>query len=260
MGIPKRFLDYASSPSRMDENERVGELWWLCLLGFLVWIFAQSFAASIAAPKTAATTQTALSPQQLAAASVVSAILVTTVLLIANKVVRKNGIKKLGILNFPHGLLLGLLASFVVLPIVFGATFLTQVFWDKLGYAHPNAHQVLRALLEASPNLQRVMFLSAIFLTPPAEELLFRGHLQTALLHTFSKSGNSVSARWGAILTTSIIFTIFHVELWMMPPIFVLSICLGYVYERSGNLWANIFIHVAFNAINVISFYWQMHH
>jgi membrane protease YdiL (CAAX protease family) len=33
-----------------------------------------------------------------------------------------------------------------------------------------------------------------------------------------------------------------------MLPIFLLSLGLGYVYERTGNLWSAIFMHLFFNA------------
>ena len=37
-------------------------------------------------------------------------------------------------------------------------------------------------------------------------------------------------------------------------PIFVLSLCLGYAYERTRNLWVPIFMHAAFNASSVVMF------
>jgi membrane protease YdiL (CAAX protease family) len=40
---------------------------------------------------------------------------------------------------------------------------------------------------------------------------------------------------------------------WMRPPLFLLSVCIGYAYERTGNLWVAIIIHAGFNAFNVIN-------
>jgi membrane protease YdiL (CAAX protease family) len=57
---------------------------------------------------------------------------------------------------------------------------------------------------------------------------------------------------WLAVFLTSIVFMLIHVQPWMFPPIFCLSICLGYVYERTGNLWANITIHALFNTSSTI--------
>jgi len=60
-------------------------------------------------------------------------------------------------------------------------------------------------------------------------------------------------ARWAAVLITSALFALVH-PLWSAPAIFVLAICLGYAYERTGNLWTSIFIHATFNAIEVALF------
>jgi membrane protease YdiL (CAAX protease family) len=40
----------------------------------------------------------------------------------------------------------------------------------------------------------------------------------------------------------------------MMPPIFFLSLCLGYIYERTANLWAPITVHLMFNLASVTIF------
>ena len=253
-----------SIPPRFDPDERASDLWAIFLIGFIAWIAAQTLGANIGKANDVSTTAptTQITPTQIVAVGITSSLAVIAAFAVANVRLRRDGFRKIGLTvrSFPRGILIGALACLIVLPIVFISTLLTQTFWDRIGFEHPNAHQVLRLLADAPPTLQRLMVLSAIFLTPPAEELLFRGHLQTAILRTFSRTGDSFPARWIAIIFTSLIFTAFHGELWMMPPIFCLSICLGYVYERTGNLWATILIHAAFNAINIVSFYHQMHH
>ena len=52
----------------------------------------------------------------------------------------------------------------------------------------------------------------------------------------------------------SIAFTAVHGALWMMPPIFVLSLCLGYAYHRTRNLWVSIIVHACFNAASIVVF------
>jgi membrane protease YdiL (CAAX protease family) len=59
--------------------------------------------------------------------------------------------------------------------------------------------------------------------------------------------------RWLAVLITSLLFAIVH-PIWMAPAIFVLAICLGYAYERTGNLWVPILIHAAFNTSSTLVF------
>jgi membrane protease YdiL (CAAX protease family) len=39
-----------------------------------------------------------------------------------------------------------------------------------------------------------------------------------------------------------------------MPAIFILSLCLGAVYERTNNLWMPLGMHIAFNALSTTMF------
>jgi membrane protease YdiL (CAAX protease family) len=63
---------------------------------------------------------------------------------------------------------------------------------------------------------------------------------------------------WVAILITSLIFALVH-DAWSRPAIFVLALGLGYIYERTGKLWASITIHVLFNGFNTLQ-YWLLIH
>ena len=70
----------------------------------------------------------------------------------------------------------------------------------------------------------------------------------------------TVAARWGSVVLTSLCFAAVHVQpgpgpLWMMPPIFFVAVCLGYAYERTGNLWTTITMHALFNATNTLLFF-----
>jgi membrane protease YdiL (CAAX protease family) len=56
---------------------------------------------------------------------------------------------------------------------------------------------------------------------------------------------------WLAILITSLAFALLH-PAWSWPAIFVLAIGLGYLYERTGNLWAPITVHLLFNSLETL--------
>jgi membrane protease YdiL (CAAX protease family) len=145
-----------------------------------------------------------------------------------------------------------------------------------------------------APGLRAMIYLSAILIAPLFEELLFRGHVQTLLVGAFARTlsprpddlvpavevpprdtpleaaapsvlgyapppshaspSAGAGARWLAIVVTSVLFALVHGAVWMMPPIFFFSLCLGYVYERTGNLWAAIAVHLLFNLVNVVLF------
>jgi membrane protease YdiL (CAAX protease family) len=68
------------------------------------------------------------------------------------------------------------------------------------------------------------------------------------------RASRMVMNRWLAILIASFAFTLVHGALWLAPPIFLLSLCLGYAYDRTRNLWVSILIHASFNAASVAMF------
>ena len=68
----------------------------------------------------------------------------------------------------------------------------------------------------------------------------------------------TVAIRWVSVIITSALFALVH-DRWMQPPIFVLAVCLGYAYERTGNLWTNITMHAMFNTTSTLLFLFVMH-
>jgi hypothetical protein len=59
---------------------------------------------------------------------------------------------------------------------------------------------------------------------------------------------------WLAIIFTSILFALVH-PLWMSPLIFLLALGLGYIYERTGILWASVTVHLLFNSTETLQYY-----
>jgi membrane protease YdiL (CAAX protease family) len=184
-----------------------------------------------------------------------------------------------------RGLVLGLLGSACVVPILYGFMVLVEWAYRRIGYEHPKEHDLLRALGESHDRATHVVLvIGAAVMAPVFEELLFRGHLQTILRRAFARGALRRAeltyaapaapdgpprvllyaspppepllppvppawASWAAILSTSALFALVH-EPWTWPPIFLLSVCLGYAYERTGNLWVPVVIHAAFNSIS----------
>lgn len=123
-------------------------------------------------------------------------------------------------------------------------------------------------------------YLSAVILAPVAEELIFRGLIQGWLqrlyregqaservadphsaprstwvprpLRGLAPSDASVNlAKVMPILITSLVFAAVHYEQMPAPfAIFVLSLALGFLYERTQRLLPSIVLHSLFNAFN----------
>lgn len=95
----------------------------------------------------------------------------------------------------------------------------------------------------------------AVVMAPIAEEILNRGFLQQAIRRALRGVGHE---RALAIAGTSLVFALLH---WGALPegarysglttLFVFSLMLGYLYERTGRLSMCIATHALFNAVNL---------
>ncbi len=92
-------------------------------------------------------------------------------------------------------------------------------------------------------SLRILMVFFAVILTPIFEELVFRGLLQSYLR-------NLNYGPWQSIFIASIMFAVLHP--WMhLPALLVLSVAMGYAYEKSGSLLRPIFVHLLFNGLTI---------
>ena len=100
-----------------------------------------------------------------------------------------------------------------------------------------------------------LVFIIAVVIAPVLEEMIFRGLFQTvirSLLETRSSGLEGRNYAWIAIFISSGLFSIVHGNVPHWPALFLLGICLGYAYEKSGSLFRPIFIHAFFNAVTVL--------
>lgn len=161
-----------------------------------------------------------------------------------------------------------MLAAIIILPPAYAVSFLAEWVYMRMHVQHPAEHPLLKMMREAPSPTRWLLILTAVAIAPLSEELLFRGHLQTLLRRMFvalSSLGNRAGApmtaprkppvwqTWAGILLTSCLFARAH-DPWMRPPIFFLSLGLGYCYERTGNLWTSMTVHCIFNSISTFVF------
>ncbi len=100
-----------------------------------------------------------------------------------------------------------------------------------------------------------ILFAAMVFcvttVVPVVEEILFRGYFQNML----RKSMGAMPA----ICFSSLVFAFFHFSpsqglsnIELLASLFILSLFLGFAYEKKRSLWAPIGMHMVFNTINVI--------
>ena len=204
---------------------------------------------------------------------------------------RPQGIERLGLKlrRLPRGVLMGLVTLFVLYPMVLVISEVTTVTLHRAGWPEPKPNAVLELVTASHQRFVVVLgVIMAVLIAPFFEELAFRGFLQTVLSDLFAwtlrpsdavpetalpvSNGESIPdgvvlsyarklpqrdpevppiARWTAVFITAICFALVHVELAFMPPLFLLAVGLGYLYERTGNLWATIATHSLFNGLQI---------
>lgn len=171
------------------------------------------------------------------------------------------GRKGLGQYEPIRGAMWGLLAMGVSYPVLLvvmqGVTLISQQL--RSGAPLPK-HKMLQ-ILENSPStgLVGVIILLAGVVAPLVEELFFRGILQSALVGLWPKKNHPPAWwRWMAIAVVGILFALMHwngeqANYEVFLPLFLLSLVAGYVYERTGNLWSAITVHMVFNVISLLA-------
>ena len=105
-----------------------------------------------------------------------------------------------------------------------------------------------------------VILLTTVFIVPVFEEFLFRGLFQTtvrSLLEGWQSRLKGGKGAWAAIAICSVLFAMVHSTAAHWPALFVLSMCMGYAYEKSGSLLRSIVVHSLFNLGSVLATLFQ---
>src|SRR5688572_2657081 len=211
------------------------------------------------------------------------------VILVGDVLVGRNMLRRLGLTlrQFIPGVLKGIVGILILMPVILFASYCLTAFYKWVGFEHPSEHDLLRIMNETGDGAHRVlMIVGATLVAPAFEEIVFRGHLQTLLVGWFDSvarrmrepvavvttdvaeipagppagpiavspsTPRPVWRLWLAIAITSLVFAGIHPG-WTVPVIFVLSLGLGYAYERTGNLWVPLTIHLLFNTLQTTFF------
>jgi len=145
-----------------------------------------------------------------------------------------------------------------VWPLMMAAIALT-IYLGQLIYGPQyeiSQHEQLE-LIKAYPQwqLRILIFVVAVIMAPVLEEMIFRGLFQTVIRSVFESRNFKRKTRnraWVAVFISSGFFSMVHGNVPHWPALFLLGLCLGYAYEKSGSLFRPIFIHAFFNAITII--------
>ena len=161
-----------------------------------------------------------------------------------------------------HGMIGGGVTLFIMYPLIQLTGAAVESIYTHFNLTQAKPHELLVFLGQGHDQLQTTFAIAlAVIIAPFTEELMYRGLLQTILGRLFSwmddrsvdlTAPSKAGPRWMAVIFTSAIFAAVHVEPAFLAPLFVLALGLGYVYERTGNLWITITCHGLFNAAQIL--------
>lgn len=86
-------------------------------------------------------------------------------------------------------------------------------------------------------------FQAVALVTPLTEEVFFRGFVFAGLIPRFGVVK--------ATLVSALIFSVFHLSIGLLIPVFVTGLLLALLYRKTGSLWPCIFAHAGQNALAV---------
>ena len=156
-----------------------------------------------------------------------------------------------------RSVVVGMLGSVVVIPAIGVAGWALSwgagriALWRGEEPPPPAAHATLRELIKLNESRDPWWYATVVLVVvgaPIFEEIIYRGMLQTGLMHL-------TRSLWASILITSGIFTFVHigsVSGYALPALFLLSVGFGLAMERTGRLWTSMVMHAVFNLYNVL--------
>lgn len=137
----------------------------------------------------------------------------------------------------------GVVAYVAILPALILALLFAAATAKFFSY-EPMPQTVVQVYLGESAGGPLLFFTFFVAVAGPiVEEMLFRGFAYKALR-------TRLGVPW-AIVLSSLLFTMLHVNLLASIPIFLLGVFLAYLYEKTGSLVAPITAHVTHNLIMV---------
>ncbi|MDD4349125.1 MAG: CPBP family intramembrane metalloprotease [Opitutales bacterium] len=132
-----------------------------------------------------------------------------------------------------------ILRFFQFLPLVLLASLAVNLAYEKLGIVIEPQEVIILMMRIDDPLLWVVAVFSTVVFAPLAEELVFRG-----VVYRFLKSRFRPEL---AVIVSAALFSVIHIELSVLLPLFVLGIVLALVYEETGDIRAPILFHGIFN-------------
>jgi membrane protease YdiL (CAAX protease family) len=141
--------------------------------------------------------------------------------------------------DIPFGVVVGALTQFVAT-----ASYLPIIWWTSV--TSDELSKPARDLTDKAHGAGVVLLIVAVVVIAPiVEEIFFRGLVLRSLERKYGR-------RW-AIVGSSVIFGMAHLEGLQFPALFLFGLVAAVLATRTGRLGPGIWAHVAFNLVAVVS-------
>ena len=95
------------------------------------------------------------------------------------------------------------------------------------------------------PGLGAILTYQALALwTPLTEEIFFRGFVFGGLAPRLGVAR--------AMVASALVFSLFHLSLGLIVPIFITGMLLAWLYQRTGSLWPPVLAHAGQNSLAIV--------
>ncbi|MEA5006552.1 MAG: type II CAAX endopeptidase family protein [Rikenellaceae bacterium] len=143
-------------------------------------------------------------------------------------------------LNAPDfGRLGGILTFLLLPPLLVAFNYITEPLSSWMPVP-----DFIKDLLESVTKNKYSSLLMMVIFAPLFEETFCRGIILRGLLFHMKP--------WKAILWSALIFGVIHLNPWQAIPAFLAGSLMGWIYWKTGSLWATIFLHFINNGFSYI--------
>ncbi len=143
-------------------------------------------------------------------------------------------------LNAPDFGRMGGIFTFLLLPpLLIAFNYITEPLSSWM-----SVPEFIKDLMESVTKNRYSSLLMMVIFAPLFEETFCRGIILRGLLFHMKP--------WKAILWSAFIFGVIHLNPWQAIPAFLIGSLMGWVYWKTGSLWATIFLHFINNGFSYI--------
>lgn len=143
--------------------------------------------------------------------------------------------------HFSNQIKLNIKRLILMWPLLLLVSYFTNYLFDD--YREQDLVSTVREL-GISYELINIVVLATI-ISPALEEIFFRKLMYSSLKKNFG-------VLW-AVVITSFLFAVVHLNLYAFPVLFVLSAILIIIYEKDNTIFSPILLHSIFNSVMIIS-------